>query len=152
MTLNEWEAAKNAELRSSIRRQAGDGDVNLADVWPMITRVGPRAGSAIYMIELRETPAGEAKLRRVRGTVGARGRHCQSCMEMGGACGWHRQKRAGCTARTRSTRVWTALFQRTWHRQEATPGRVRVAPLKLDRPFVRVLPVHNDGGVSRYQS
>ena len=25
---------------SSIRRQGGDGDVNLADVWPTITRVG----------------------------------------------------------------------------------------------------------------
>ena len=28
--------------RSSIRRQGGDGDVNLADVWPTITRVGAR--------------------------------------------------------------------------------------------------------------
>ena len=27
---------------SSIRRQGGDGDVNLADVWPTITRVGAR--------------------------------------------------------------------------------------------------------------
>ena len=36
----DWEASENAELRSSIRRQAGDGDVNLADVWPTITRVG----------------------------------------------------------------------------------------------------------------
>ena len=27
---------------SSIRRQDGDGDVNLADVWPTITRVGAR--------------------------------------------------------------------------------------------------------------
>ena len=44
-----------------------------------------------------------------RGNVGrmrgiARGtcvEHCRSCMEMGGACGWHRQARAGCTARTR---------------------------------------------------
>ena len=27
---------------SSIRRQDGDGDVNLADVWPTITRVGSR--------------------------------------------------------------------------------------------------------------
>ena len=98
-----------------------------------------------------------------------------------------REARAGCTARTRSTREWTALFQRTWqttelqcqetrgqhrlearrwlrqsecgwHRQTAlservrvappgtTPGRVRIAPLKLDSPVVRVLPVQNDGG------
>ena len=27
---------------SSIRRQGGDGDVNFADVWPTITRVGAR--------------------------------------------------------------------------------------------------------------
>ena len=27
---------------SSIRRHGGDGDVNLADVWPTITRVGAR--------------------------------------------------------------------------------------------------------------
>ena len=27
---------------SSIRRRGGDGDVNLADVWPTITRVGAR--------------------------------------------------------------------------------------------------------------
>ena len=38
-----------------------------------------------------------------------------------------------------------------WHRQTASSGRVRKAPLKLDRPIVRVLPVHNDGGVSRYR-
>ena len=34
----------------------------------------------------------------------------------------------------------------------APPGRVRVAPLKLDRPIVRALEVHHDGGVSRYQA
>ena len=28
--------------RSSIRRRVADGDVNLADVWPTITRVGAR--------------------------------------------------------------------------------------------------------------
>ena len=103
----------------------------------------------------RETLAGEATLRRVRDTARAR---------------------AGCTARTRSTREWTTAWQTTklqrqgtrgqhrsgtrrwqrqsecgWHRQKATPGRVRIAPMKLDRPIVRVLPVHNDG-VSRYQA
>ena len=34
----------------------------------------------------------------------------------------------------------------------APPGRVRVAPLQLDRPIVCVLEVHYDGGVSRYQA
>ena len=84
---------------------------------------------------------------RMRGIVqGTCGEHCRSCMEMGGACGWHRQARAGCTAGTRSTREWTALFQKTcgqhrlearrplrrsecgWHRQTALSERVRVAP------------------------
>ena len=34
--------ADNTARISSIRRQDGDGDVNLADVWPTITRVGAR--------------------------------------------------------------------------------------------------------------
>ena len=34
----------------------------------------------------------------------------------------------------------------------APPGRVRVAPLMLDRPTVRVLEVHYDGGMLRYQA
>ena len=37
--------------------------------------------------------------------------------------------------------VWVAPLGRVWN-----------ATLKLDRPIVRVLPVHNDGGVSRYQA
>ena len=65
---------------------------------------------------------------------------------------WKWEARAGCTARTRSTWEWTALFQRTWkttprdtcaalearkllrqsqsgwHRQTASSGRMRVAP------------------------
>ena len=36
--------------------------------------------------------------------------------------------------------------------QAAPSGRVWSATLKLDRRVVRVLPVHNDGGVSRYQA
>ena len=119
---------------------------------------------------------------RMRGIVRARAKStARAAWKRGGACGWHRQACAGCTARKRSTREWTALFQRTWqttelqrqetcghdrlgtrrwqrldecgwHRQEATPGRVRIAPLKLDRLTVRVLPFHNDGGVSRYRA
>ena len=34
--------ADNTAGRSSIRRQVGDGDVNLADVWSTIARVGAR--------------------------------------------------------------------------------------------------------------
>ena len=34
--------ADNTAGRSSIRRRVGDGDVNLADVWPKIMRVGAR--------------------------------------------------------------------------------------------------------------
>ena len=34
--------ADNTARISSIRRQGGDGDVNFADVWPKITRVGAR--------------------------------------------------------------------------------------------------------------
>ena len=33
-----------------------------------------------------------------------------------------------------------------------SPGRVRVATMELDRPIVRVLAVHDDGVVSRYQA
>ena len=35
-------SADNTAGRYSIRRQGGDGDVDLADVWPTITRVGAR--------------------------------------------------------------------------------------------------------------
>ena len=56
---------------------------------------------------------------RMRGIVRARaGSTAGAAREKGGACGWHRQARAGCTARTRSTREWTALFQRTWQTTE----------------------------------
>ena len=49
--------------------------------------------------------------------------------------------RAGSTARRHagSTAWWRA-------------GSTRVAKLKLDRPIVRVLKVHYDGGVSRYHA
>ena len=134
----------------------------------------------------RETLASEATSDACEASSGHVHRALPELQGEGGACGWHRQARAGCSARTRSTRKWTALFQRTWqttelqcqetcgqhrlearrslrqsecgwHRQTAlservrvappgtTPGRVRIAPLKLDRPIVRVLLVHNDG-------
>ena len=93
----------------------------------------------------------------VRGTVRARAESTAKLHGKGDACGWHRRARAGCTAGTRSMRVWTALFRRTWqttefkrqetcgqhrlgtrrwqrqseygwHRQAATPGRVQAAP------------------------
>ena len=94
---------------------------------------------------------------RVRGIVWARAERTARAAWKGGACGLHRQARAGCTARTRSMREWTVLFQRTWqttelqrqetcgqhrlgtrrwqrqsecgwHRQAASSGRVRVVP------------------------
>ena len=67
---------------------------------------------------------------RMRGIVrGMCGKHCWSCMEMGGACGWHSQARAGCTARTAlEARRLMRQRQSGWHRQTASSGRVRVAP------------------------
>ena len=79
----------------------------------------------------------------------------------GGECGWHRQNEIHAdvdsvvtknlsenrVALPRDTRVAPLRRMRA-----ASLGRVRVAPLKLDRPIVRVLPVHNDGGVLRYQA
>ena len=117
----------------------------------------------------RETLADEATWRRVRGTAGARVESTARAAWKGrrvlvappGACGLHRQNEihAGVdsivsknladngVAASRDTRaappggVWVA-----------PPGRVWIATMKLDRPIVRVLPVHNDGGVSRYQA
>ena len=79
----------------------------------------------------------------------------------GGACGLHRQNEIHANvdsvvsknladnrvALPRDTRVAPPGGVRA-----ASPGRVRVAPLKLDRPIVRVLPVHNDGEALRYQA
>ena len=49
---------------------------------------------------------------RMRGIVRAR---AKSTARAAWRKGWRvRQARAGCTARKRSTREWTALFQRTW--------------------------------------
>ena len=105
---------------------------------------------------------------RVRGIVRARAESTTTTAWKGwrvrvappGACGLHRQNEihAGVdsivsknladngVATPRDTRaappggVWVASSGRAW-----------IATLKLDRPIVRVLPVHNDGGVSRYQ-
>ena len=57
-------------------------------------------------------------------------KHCQrSCME--------RVARAGGTARTRSTRVWTALFQRTWQttelQRQETRGQHRLGTRRWQR-------------------
>ena len=103
----------------------------------------------------RETLAGEATLDACEASFGHVQRALPELHGKGGACAWHRQARAGCTARTRSTREWTALFQRTWkttklqrqdmraalearrwlrqsqcgwHLQTASSGRVRVTP------------------------
>ena len=157
------EAEVNAEFRSSIRRRAGDGDVNLADVWPTITRVGPRAGFAIYTIEWRVTLADEATLRRAR--VAPSGHVREALPElhgMGGACGLHRQNEIHAdvesvvvsknSAENRVALLGDTRVAPPGGVRAASRGRVRVAPLKLDRPIVRVLPVRNDGGVLRYQA
>ena len=83
--------ADNTARRSSIRRQVGDGDVNLADVWPTITRV----------VRDEQNPS----------------------RKRDGACG------------------------------VAPPRDNAGSPAgMLDRPIVRALGVHYDGGVSRYQA
>ena len=100
---------------------------------------------------------------------------------MGGACGLHRQneihagvdsivsknlednakRHAGSIGSTQVTAsepvrvappdgiVWTCAGSTARKRHLDECGK---APLKLDRPIVRVLPVHNDGGVSRYRA
>ena len=158
----DWEAAKNAELRSSIR-QACDGDMNLADVWPTITRVGPRPGTEICTIEWRETRAGEATLRRVR--VAPSGHVREALPELhgkGGACGWHRRGACGLHRQNEIHAGVDSVVSKNLADNRvalpgdtraappggvwvAPPGRVRAAPLKLDRLIVRVLPVHNEG-------
>ena len=63
-------------------------------------------------------------------------KHCQSCME--------RVARAGGTARTRSTREWTALFQRTWQttelQRQETCGQHRLGTRRWQLQRVRVAP------------
>ena len=62
----------------------------------------------------RETLAGEATLDACEASSGHVQRALPELHGKGDACGWHCQARAGCTARTRSTREWIAVFQRTW--------------------------------------
>ena len=51
------------------------------------------------VLKLERNACRQGNVGRMRGIVrGTCGEHCRSCMEMGGACGWHRQARAGCTA------------------------------------------------------
>ena len=94
---------------SSITRRGGDGDVNLTDVWPTITRVGARRA------EPEPEEAWRVRVAPPRDT---------------------RVAPLGSTQESASERV-----------RVAPPGRVRVAPRgNLDRPIVRVLGVHYDGG------
>ena len=65
---------------------------NLADVWPTITRVGPRPGTAIYTIEWRVNACWRGNVKtRAGGHVGARVESTARLHGKGGACGWHRQ-------------------------------------------------------------
>ena len=112
----------------------------------------------------RETLAGEATLRRVRGTVWARAESTARAAWKGWRVrvappephrSWNRSERdpRGCGQRWRELALpgdtRAAPQGGVW---VAPHGRVWTATLKLDRPIVRVLPVHNDGGVSRYQA
>ena len=105
--------ADNTARISFIRRQGGDGDVNLADVWPTITRVGAR----------RAEPEPEEGWRG-----GTAKRHA-------GSTGW--KHAGGCVRASAGSTAWTSA---------GSPAGM------LDRPIVRVLGVHYDGGVSRYQA
>ena len=94
---------------SCIRRQGGDGDVNLADVWPTITRVGARRAEP----ELEE--GWRVRVAPPRDT---------------------RVAPLGSTQESASERVRVAPPGSV---RAAPPGRVRVAPRgNLDRPIVRV--------------
>ena len=113
--------ADSAAKISSIRRQGGDGDVNLADVWPTITRVSARRPEP----ELEE--GWRVRVAPPRDTVAP----------------------LGSTQVAASERVRVAPPGSV---RAAPPGRVRVAPREPGLPIVRVLGVHYDGGVSRYQA
>ena len=69
--------ADNTAWRSSIRRRVGDGDMNLDDVWPTITRVGarraqPEAGRGLARAgSTAKQHAGSTAWRRSGGSVRA---------------------------------------------------------------------------------
>ena len=80
--------ADNTAGISSIRRQGGDGDVNLADVWPTITRVGarraepePEEGWRVRVAPPRDTRVAPLGSTQVAASERV-GWHRQ--------CGWHR--------------------------------------------------------------
>ena len=97
--------ADNTARVSSIRRQDGDGDLNLADVWPTITRVGARRA---------ETRAGRGMARAGRTAKRLAGstawKHAGGCVRA--SAGGTARKRAGSTAWTSAgsaAGTWTAL-------------------------------------------
>ena len=136
-------------------------DVNLADVWPTNHEIGPKGWTRDLCdrVEGNACRRGNVEMRAWHGR-GTCGRHCRVRVAPPArvrvapperdprGCGQHCLEELGkelaLPGDTRVTPpggVWVA-----------PPGRVRVAPLKLDRPIVRVLPVHNDAGVSRNQA
>ena len=110
------------------------------------------------------TLAGKATSRRVR--VAPSGHVREALPELhgkGGACGWHRRGACGLHRQNEIHADVDSVVSENLAENSAAlprdtrvapPGGVRqhqvdelrVAPLKLVRPFVRVLAVHDDGG------
>ena len=87
------------------------------------------------VLKLERNACWRGNVGRMRGIVrGTCGEHCRSCMEVGGACGWHRQSNIGsqetaCLQRTAWKHAGCCVeSQCGWHRQTALSERVRVAP------------------------
>ena len=79
------------------------------------------------VLKLERNACQQGNVGRMRGIVrGTCGEHCRSCMEMGGACGWHRRNEihAGVDSIV-SKDMRAAPLGRT---QVAASKRVRVAP------------------------
>ena len=123
----------------------------------------------------RETLPGEAPSRRVRGTVWARAESTARVYGKGGACGWprwgasglHRQNVADlgtdlneihvdvdsvgesgqhCFKELGRQRSCIARRHAGSTARRCVGSTIWTSVEKLDRPIVRVLPVHNDGG------
>ena len=97
----------------------------------VMTRVRHRQSNCEKQCQTLERNAcRRGNVRRVRGAVWAR---AESTARTAG----EREARAGCTDRTRSTREWTALLQRTWQTTElqrhGTCGQHRLGTRRWQR-------------------
>ena len=83
-----------------------------------------------------------------RGSVGGVRDTVRARAESSARAAWKGKARAGGTARTRSTREWTALFQRTWQTTElerqGTCGQHRLGTGMAASERVRVAPPGSD--------